>query len=213
MVSPEERQFTRDFVNDYCIARVPPGSKRLPSYQNQGSGYYTWQFYLRAALFNPDTLNVIVKDFLDKYQDIVLENKYQLCGVESASTPLLTGILLEAHKRSRYMHGFSIRKERKPYGLMNWIEGLVLDAPAMLIDDLTSETHKTAIHAAHILDDHGIEMAPHFYAVVFKSRDPERKIRLAGNQVTVGSLFDLNDFELSLQEYQDGRSARNTVAA
>ena len=48
-----DREFARKFINDNCIARVPEGSKELPSYKNQGSGYYRWQFYLRAALFNP----------------------------------------------------------------------------------------------------------------------------------------------------------------
>jgi orotate phosphoribosyltransferase len=182
---------------------VPPGSKRLPSYKAQGTGYYTWQFYLRAALFNPIILSIVVFHFLDLYEDTVKSGEVQLCGVESASTPILTGIMLECCRRGYAAHVFSIRKERKAYGLENWIEGRVLDRPAMLVDDVISPAHKTAIHGAQILADHNIRLAPIAYAVLFKAKEPERGIKLTGIDVTVRSLFDLNDFNLSLQSYKE----------
>jgi len=202
-----DREFARKFINDNCIARVPEGSKELPSYKNQGSGYYRWQFYLRAALFNPVILNIAVLDFLSRYEILIKAGVLQLCGVESASTPLLTSIAIACHNRGYDVNVFSIRKEQKPYGKRNWIEGKVQDNKiAMLVDDLTSTSHKTAIHGATVLRNHAIPIADHMYAVVFKSHKPEdNKIKLLGRDTTVSFMFSLKDFNLYFKypwEYQ-----------
>lgn len=198
------REFVRNYINDNCIARVVPGSKELPSYMGQGSGYYTWQFYLREALFNPKILSIVVQDFLSKYEKPIKAGVIQLCGVESASTPLLTGIAIACHNRGYDVNVFSIRKEQKPYGKKNWLEGKVMENKvAMLIDDLTSTSHKTAIHGASVLHNHAIPIANHIYAMVFKTDKPENnKIKLLGREIIVSSMFNLNDFDMELAAYQ-----------
>jgi hypothetical protein len=80
----EPHEFVRRYINDNCIVRVAPGSKALPSYMNQGNGYYTWQFYLREALFNPMILNIVVKDFMTQHEELQ-DRKLQLCGIERIS--------------------------------------------------------------------------------------------------------------------------------
>lgn len=203
----KEYTFARRFINDNCIARVPPGSKALPSYMGQGTGYYTWQFYLREALFNPRILNIVVADFMAKYEATIKEGHIQLAGVESASTPILTGIAIAAHQRGHNLNVFSIRKEQKPYGKKNWVEGKVEDNKmVMLIDDLTSTSHKTAIHAASVLFNHAIPVANHIYAMVFKSKTPQdNRIKLLGRDVAVGYMFSLNDFDLELADYEKNK--------
>lgn len=193
-----DREFARKFINDNCIARVPEGSKELPSYKGQGTGYYRWQFYLRAALFNPKILNIVVQDFLLKYEEPIKAGAIQLCGVESASTPLLTSIAIACHNRGYGVNVFSIRKEQKPYGKRNWLEGTVQDNKiAMLVDDLTSTSHKTAIHGASVLHNHEIPIADHMYAMVFKSFEPQNnKIKLLGRDTTVSFMFSSKDFDL-----------------
>lgn len=196
-----DKEFARNFVNDHCIARVPPGSHDLPSYKAQGTGYYRWQFYPRAALYHPVILNLIVRDLLDVYEDAIKAG-YQLCGVEAASSPILTGALLECHRRGYDANIFSIRKEQKPYGLCNWIEGrYYLNKPALLVDDVTSERHKTTVHAAKILAMHHVPIAPFSYTFIFKTKTPDMKIKLEGQTITVASLFNLNDFDLYLEDY------------
>jgi orotate phosphoribosyltransferase len=199
----EDRMFVREFINDNCIVRVEPGSKELPSYLNQGSGYYTWQFYLREAFFDAKILNVIVQDFMSRYEEMLKSGAIQLCGVESASTPLLTGIAIACCNRGFDVNIFSIRKDRKTYGKKNWLEGKVLkNKLAMIIDDIVSETHKTACHAANVLYNQAIPIADHCYAVVHKTDKPENnKIKLLYRELTVGSMFSLNDFDLYLADY------------
>jgi orotate phosphoribosyltransferase len=206
--NPSDREFVRNFVNDNCIARVAPGSKELPSYKNQGTGYYIWQFYLREALFNPKVLGIVVQDFLSKYEEYIKEGTVQLCGVESASTPLLTGIAIECHNRGHPVNIFSIRKDQKPYGRRNWLEGRVQDNKlAMLVDDLTSTSHKTAIHAASVLSNQSVPIANHIYAMVYKTHKPYENIKLLGHEVAVSSMFNLNNFDLSLEAYKNRKTA------
>jgi orotate phosphoribosyltransferase len=199
----DSHAFVRNFINDNCIVRVEPGSRELPSFQNQGSGYYTWQFYLREALFNPKVLDIVVQDFLSKYEKPIRAGTIQLCGVESASTPLLTGIAIACRSRGYEVNIFSIRREQKPYGKRNWLEGKIIENRlAMLVDDLTSMSHKTAIHGASVLFNHAIPIANHIYAMVFKSPTPENnKINLLGREVTVSSMFNLTHFDLELANY------------
>jgi orotate phosphoribosyltransferase len=187
---------------------VPPGSRELPSYQGQGNGYYTWQFYLREALFNPKILDIVVQDFMSKYEPVIRAEEIQLCGVESASTPLLTGIAIACLNRGYDLNVFSIRKEQKPYGKKNWLEGRVLtNKLTMMIDDLTSTSHKTAIHGASVLFNHAIPIANHIYAMVFKTDKPENnKIKLLGRDITVSYMFSLNDFDMDLAAYEKNKN-------
>jgi len=208
MVAPDDFAFVRGYINNNCIARVAPGSKELPSYNNQGSGYYTWQFYLREAFFNPRILDIVVKDFLERHEVVLKTGLIQLCGVESASTPLLTGITIATRNRGYDVNVFSIRKEQKGYGKRNWLEGKVLDNKlSMMVDDLVSETHKTAIHAASILHNQGIPMYNQIYAMVYKTAKPENnKIKLLGREVTVTHMFSLNNFDMELATYLKNRT-------
>ena len=207
MIEPEERKFARDFINDRCIVRVRAGSRRFPAFNGKGINFYRWQFYPRAALLHPFILYVAVRDFLDRYEDYVKDGKVQLCGVEAASSPLLTGIGIECYRRGYPVPTFLIRKERKPYGLMNWIEGIYYrDRPAMMVDDVISETHKTAFHAMNILRDHDIEIADRAYCFIHKTHDAEKNINLWGQQITGHSLFNLNDFDLLLEDYEKAKS-------
>lgn len=192
--------YARNFINDRCIVRVPQGSKALLAHPNRG-GFYTWQFYLREALLTPRVLADIASDFLARYGGPLSRGAVQLCGVESASTPLLTAFVLACAARGWDVNAFSIRKARKAYGLRNWIEGKPNDKPAMLVDDIVSESHATAIHGANVLADHGIALANHAYAVVYKTMTPESSIRLLGHDVRVGAMFSLRDFNLTLDDY------------
>ena len=78
---------------------------------------------------------------------------------------------------------------------------------AMLIDDLVSGSHKTAIHASSVLYNQAVPMADRLYAMVYKTKEPENnKIKLMGREVTVSSMFNLNHFDLELAAYQNSKN-------
>lgn len=198
-----EWKYARDYINDNCIARVPKGSKDLPSRNATGTGYYRWQFYLREALFNPRIIRTIVNDFFGKYGPLLRSGAVQLAGVESASTPLLTAFALEAERAGYPLNVFSIRKEQKAYGRRNWIEGKVLpDVPVLLVDDIISRIHYTMLHALKILKEHDIPTTDHMYCCVYKTPHPQDLIVKDGMSYEVGFMFAMYNFDLCLEDYR-----------
>ena len=192
--------YARDFINDRCIARVPKGSQDLLA--KGGKGYYRWQFYLRAAFFNPAILRLITNDFFAKFGWLLRDDAVQLAGVESASTPLLTAFALEASRCGHPVNVFSIRKAAKAYGRLNWIEGIPTDRPVLLVDDLVSDKHYTMLHAMKVLDDHQIPMINHVYAALYKTPNPTDAIERKGRVYRVSHVFSLNDFDLLFEDYE-----------
>lgn len=190
--------YARRYINDHCIARVPKGSQELLA--KGGNGFYRWQFYLRAALFNPRILRLVVNDFFAKFGDLMRDNSVQLVGVESAAVPLLTALALEADRCGCPVNVFAIRKEAKAYGKRNWIEGEYSNKPALLVDDLVSPNHYTVLHAMKIMGQHGIETVPHIYAPIYKTRHPRDPIECCGKTYRVEHMFCLNDFDLLLED-------------
>ncbi|MFZ1075607.1 MAG: PQQ-binding-like beta-propeller repeat protein [Minisyncoccia bacterium] len=61
---------------------------------------------------------------------------FQVGGMESASIPLITAIVLKGKARGTPVRGFYIRKSRKKTGLLKQIEGELGDEPVVLVDDL-----------------------------------------------------------------------------
>src|SRR5580704_3959523 len=156
----------RDTINDHCIVRVPNGSKELPALD--GQGYYTWQFYLRRVLLDPDCLQLICEDFWNRFEQLFKIEPFQLAGVESAAVPLITALVLDGARRRLDINAFTIRKNRKSYGLRNLIEGSPSDRRVLFVDDLTSPQHKAFWHAMHAISQSGLKLNGRGYVLVRK---------------------------------------------
>jgi orotate phosphoribosyltransferase len=190
----------RKLINSKCIARVPKGSRELPSID--GKGFYGWQFYLRSALLDPQSLMTICDNFWEKFETVFVREPFQLAGVEQAALPLITAIILDGYKRGHRLSGFGIRKLRKTYGLRNFIEGAPNNLPVFLIDDLTSPEHNSLWHAIHVLGAHGLALNGSAYVVVRKaSATAPRLIQTSLGALKLESLFTLDDFDLSFEDY------------
>ncbi len=61
---------------------------------------------------------------------------FQVGGMEAAAIPLLSAIIMKSVSRGTPVNGFIIRKERKTYGTGGSIEGVLTDAPIVIVDDL-----------------------------------------------------------------------------
>jgi orotate phosphoribosyltransferase len=113
---------------------VTAGRQRIvsPSGQEQ-----SWPIDLRPVLLNGPALDAIVRLAWKRLP----ESPFQLCGLETASIPLLTGLVLEGARRGRPINAFVIRKERKDSGLGRDVEGTITDAPIVAIDDITNSSN------------------------------------------------------------------------
>ncbi|HTW80689.1 MAG TPA: hypothetical protein VME23_14175 [Terracidiphilus sp.] len=197
----------RDTINDKCIVRVPNGSKELPSLD--GQGYYTWQFYLRRVLLDAHCLNLICEDFWNRFEHLFKLEPFQLAGVESAAVPLMTAIIIDGARRSLDINAFTIRKDRKTYGLRNLIEGSPSSRPVLFIDDLTSPQHNAFWHAIHAISQSGLKLNGHGYVLVRKQNaDACPVIETSMGRVKIDSLFTLSDFSMTLEDYARENSGR-----
>lgn len=198
-------QTVRDIINNECIARVPSGSKELPSID--GKGFYTWQFYLRRAVLDPICLQVLCDDFWYKNESNFKQQPFQIAGVESAAVPMITAIVLNGAERGHNVNAFTIRKERKAYGLRNLIEGRANSYPVLFVDDLTSPQHNAFWHTIYAIKTIGLKLNGLGYVLVLKKKaDESRIIETSLGNIVIESLFTLSDFSMTLEDYQRGRA-------
>lgn len=180
----------RNFINDNCIVRAPPG------YYLQGTSpeeQYDWQFYLRRAIFDQESLFTISRWLLNAPHDGV-----QYAAMETAGPPMLAGLKLLGHYTGQQIDGFAIRKDQKKYGLLNWIEGSVnLSKPVIILDDMAN-SKSTIVRAKEISEAHGLE-------VIGAKTIVNKKDSHDVDGIPVQSIFKISDFELCWWEYYDNK--------
>jgi len=200
----DRREALRRDINEHGICRVPSGSHELPSIDH--TGWYDWQFYLRAPLLQAKHLHFIAASFWHYNAKHFRAAPFQIAGTEQAALPIITAIVMTAPAP---LHAFSIRKERKDYGKCNIIEGEPdRELPVMLIDDLTSIQHNSIWHAIRVIHRVGLRLYPRAFVVVFKGErfGSPRVLRTSAGQVAIESLFTLSDFDLSYETYHSKRT-------
>ncbi|RVT89290.1 hypothetical protein EOD42_25445 [Rhodovarius crocodyli] len=190
----DHREWLRQYIDQHCIHRVALGE---PSLIGKAPGSrYRWQFYLRRGLFDPEFMRRAALLMLDRVQTQIGHWDWQLAGLETASTPLLAGIPAVALQHGIRINAFSVRKQRKEYGLFNWCEGVPNSLPVMLVDDLCNSTESLATALRWCMLEGQLSILPAFYTVVSKTTgEAGDGGRLPGG-MTCLSPFTLVDFDL-----------------
>jgi len=197
MASEEELYYwVKDYINKYCLIkdRVMPG--KIPGTK------YTWIFYLRNGLFNSDFLSAVSQLFFLKIKKEIGHFDFQIAGLETGSTPLLTGIPFVGKIVNINMNAFSVRKEQKTYGLLNWIEGMPNDKPVMVIDDLCNSSMSMK-QCYDICKGHNLEMFNYAFCLINKVNKKVHDAKRVNfdmympENIKMLYLFDLDDFNLS----------------
>ena len=189
--------FCGTYINKQCIVRCAPGVTmpgKIPGTT------YTWQFYMRRGLFNNSFAYAISLLFLHKIEKEIGHFNFQLAGLETASTPMLTMFSLVAKmKYDIDINAFSIRKNRKEYGILNWIEGIPNEKSVIIIDDLCNSTNSLK-KAYDICLEEGLTPFDHAYAIVNKvNRDSNYNTdKYLSKNIKVLYQYDLDDFDLKL---------------
>jgi len=131
---------------------------------------YTWQFYLRRGCFNSTFNSVLSQMFIYQVERKIGHFNFQLSGLETAATPMLSAIPLVARNFGIELNSFVVRKDRKKYGLLNWIEGEVkTGVPVLMIDDLISRSNSMKKCNDILTKSHAnIETMDYVFAIVNK---------------------------------------------
>jgi orotate phosphoribosyltransferase len=191
----ELHQWTKKYIEEKCLIRNRWMPGKIPGTS------YTWIFYLRNGLFNHEFLSAVSQMYLYKIKQEVGHFDFQIAGLETGSTPLLAGIPLISRVFNLDINSFSIRKEQKTYGLLNWIEGIPNEKPVMLIDDLCNSSMSMK-QGYDILRKENINVFNYAFTLVNKvNKNIHKEIRTRTDMylpenIKMLYLFDLDDFNL-----------------
>lgn len=151
-----------------------------------------WLFDFRRVLLNADILDFITEVFWSKFGK---EYPFQIGGLETASIPIITGLVLKAKEKGKSVNGFFIRKSRDKDGLTRMMEGNLTDDKIILVDDLIN-SGKTFIRQIEAIESLGRKVSAIF--VILRFRDLEYYTYFQERKIEIISLFELNDFKKSL---------------
>ncbi len=154
-----------------------------------------WLFDFRRVIMKGTIIEAIGASFTHTFKDVP---SYQICGLEVAAIPLVTGIT-----QYRYSHGvenangFFIRKSRKKEGLLRMVEGSIQPhTPIILVDDLMNQG-KSFLRQIEVLESLGHTV--HAVWTILRFRDTSFYEALNARGIAIHSLFTLDDFEPSLK--------------
>lgn len=185
------------YINENCIYRVKPGDRLLDG-KIPGT-FYTWQFYLRRGLTNPEFLRAVTRLFWMRFEPLFEDNEFQIAGIETGATPLVAALVLTSPSCS----SFIIRENQKAYGLRNRFEGIIdYGLPVLLVDDMCNSKN-TLFKAVKYCREGGLSLYDCGFTLVNKDVDgthPDHD-KYIGENFKVASLFTLKDFDLSYAAY------------
>jgi len=208
ILKPEDRKKISDelyaFIDTKCIFRCNPEFKynmcsptgQIPP-ANPSEHHSTWQFYLRNLSHNPKMLMYISALFFD---DIFTKIKageesdiFQLCGLESSSIPIMIGMQAFAARYNISVNSFSVRKERKDYGLFNFVDGMPTEAPVIYVDDVIN-SGSSMVRALNVSKyEFGIKPANNLYTIVKFNKNMDQ-VLYDEKKINVVSVFAKDDF-------------------
>jgi len=200
----------RKYINDNCIVRGQYMKGKVPGTT------YTWCFYLRKGLYNPEFNKHLAVCFLYKIKKEVGHFDFQLSGLETAATPMVTSLPIYAKQLLDIdLHSFIFRKAPKEYGLEEPWEGTPkFDTPTLLVDDLANSTMSLKI-CSDICRNYEIQKLNYAFVIVNKVNRsyydmglPEEQYSKTEHELrqkhdmyldpntTIISLFDMDEFNL-----------------
>lgn len=201
------KKYLYDYINDICIERAKPGENKLiSSYDYTKFGAY--QFYMRRGLFNLKFISYVGYLFWDKFADEYHKTPFQIAGLETGATPVTFGILMSAPAfECGDVNCFSIRKDKKKYGLLNRFEGIVKpDLPVLVVDDVCN-TKGTIAQSFSFLKEEKIDIFYKAFAIIYK--DENNKIdKDAINYFE--HIFKFKDFVLEYDAYHMSKKFKFT---
>jgi outer membrane protein assembly factor BamB/orotate phosphoribosyltransferase len=149
-----------------------------------------WMLDIRTVLFDALYLDLVTDHFWDEFEKKL---PFQIGGIETASTPLVIGLLLKAKERGLDTQGFIIRKERKTYGFGRSYEGAMNDLPVVFVDDVLN-SGQGADKARAVIEQEGRHIRYAFVVLDFRSDAGLAWRKKHGVEVT--SIFSKENFDL-----------------
>ncbi len=157
-----------------------------------------WMFDFKRLTSKGDFLQAYVRLFWAEYSG---RQKFQVGGLEVGAIPLLSAIALFSAQQGRSINTFFVRKSRKKDGTQSLVEGIITDAPIILVDDLihSGKSLFGLVSTLESLREKGQCQADvtDIFAIL-RFRDASTYQEFFRRDIRLTTLFDLNDFQDSL---------------
>ena len=153
------------------------------------TGVNGWTMHLRRGTFNPVFLDAVSLMFIYKAERFIDPKlNFQITGLETGATPLLTGIAIFAKLCLNVdLNMFVVRKEIKEHGYQH--EGIVRDRPVLIVDDLCNSS--ASMKACYdVVSKWNVPVLPKLFSIV-NVRD---ELKYMPDFEMVG-LFTMKDFK------------------
>lgn len=161
----EYKNFCYEYIKTNCIITGTFPSK----VQNQN---FSYMFYMKRGLYNADFLDKCCKMLVYKIEKYINNFDFQITGMETGSTPLLIGLNLIFKQYDLNINTFSVRKEKKTYGLLNRIEGVPNLKKILIVDDIMN-TGSTNLECRKYLHEENLNNIHDFnISILCKSPKP-----------------------------------------
>lgn len=189
----------RQYIDQHCVFRCDPSvyyhPDRPPGVINSKipGDSSTYCFMLQRLLHNGQMLKYAASWIADDLAQRINENKlphsFQLCGLQSGSIALIAAIQMQLAQYKVQTNSFVVRKQRKPYGLGNLIDGMVTADPFILIDDLINQGGSIASAAAAAINEGKVQPIGLAYSLV-NMQSARRFVRYKDTTIEVVGIID-----------------------
>src|SRR3989344_5063253 len=151
-----------------------------------------WLFDFKRILLRSEDLDLVSEIFWRHFEK---NHPFQVGGLESASIPVIAGIVMKSVQKEKPVNGFFVRKSRNKKGMLKMIEGELSDKKIILVDDLVNKG-LSLIRQVEILESLGKKVYAIF--VILRFRDLEYYEYFLNKGILIKSIFSLDDFTSSL---------------
>ena len=194
------KNILKDFIDRKCIFRCNPEVRYaqgidkgiLPG--SSPKGYMRSQFYLRNLTHDSDMVTCATMLIINQmFKNGMTDTVFQIAGLETSSIPLISHLQAKMRVANKSVNTFSIRKERKKYGLFQFVDGIPNQSNFVVVDDLINSGSSVHRVLDTCLYECNLDPYPESFFIV--NMRPERKyIPFNGALIRVNSIFDKNDF-------------------
>lgn len=178
------RQVINDLVIDRDCARTLYGNNEDEYFEKE------WIFDFRKIILQPKYLELVTGLIWEKIKQ---QDNFQIGGLESASIPLVTALVIKANAEGKKVNGFYIRKSRKKSGKFNRVEGVLNDDPIILIDDLINSGSSILSQVEHL---NTLDKKVELIVTLVRFRDESYYEEVLGEGLSLASFFSVEDFGL-----------------
>jgi orotate phosphoribosyltransferase len=145
-------------------------------------------FNLKPTMLDPEGLNLIADQVLEKLQDRDAEF---IGGLLMGAAPILLSVVQKSYFTPRSLRGFWVRKERKAHGMQQMIDGDPGAGDRIIVVEDVTTTGESVLKAVDAMRNRGCDIVG-VLTIVDRCEGAVERVKESGHDLI--SIFDRYDF-------------------